>query len=186
MSRFSPTETPLAGLVCLERQTLGDVRGFLTRLFCAEELAPAGWTGAVAQAKHTYTARRGVVRGLHFQHPPYGETKLVTCIRGAVWDVAVDLRTSSSTFLQWHAVELSAQNHRSLLIPQGFAHGFQTLTEDCEMVYLHSAPYVAEAEAGLSARDPRLAIAWPLSIAELSLRDAQHPLLNAQFRGLTP
>jgi len=186
MSRFTRTETPLSGLVCLERQMLGDARGFLTRLFCAEELASAGWTGAVAQANHTYTAQRGVVRGLHFQHPPHAETKLVTCIRGAVWDVAVDLRAGSPTFLQWHAVELSAQNHRSLLIPQGFAHGFQTLTEDCEMVYLHSAPYVADAEAGLSAQDPRLAIAWPLAVAELSPRDAQHPLLNALFKGLTP
>ncbi|MDR7308884.1 dTDP-4-dehydrorhamnose 3,5-epimerase [Rhodoferax saidenbachensis] len=185
MSRFTRTETPLAGLLCLERQVLGDARGFLTRLFCAEELADAGWTGAVAQVNHTYTAQRGVVRGLHFQHPPHAETKLVTCIRGAVWDVAVDVRAGSPTFLQWHAVELSAQNHRSLLIPQGFAHGFQTLTEDCEMVYLHSAPYVAQAEAGLSAQDPRLAIVWPLPIAELSPRDAQHPLLNALFKGLT-
>ena len=109
----------------------------------------------------------------------------MTCIRGAVWDVAVDLRAGSSTFLQWHAVELSAHNNRSFLIPQGFAHGFQTLTEDCEMVYFHSAPYVADAEAGLSAQDPRLSIAWPLAIAELSPRDAQHPLLNAQFKGLT-
>lgn len=185
MSRFTIHDTVLSGLKCLERQRLGDARGFLSRLFCAEELPVAGWQGPVAQINHTFTAKRGVVRGLHFQYPPHAEIKLVTCIRGAVWDVAVDLRAGSETFLQWHAVELSAQNNRSLLIPQGFAHGFQTLTEDCEMVYLHSAPYVADAEAGLSAQDPRLSIAWPLPIAELSPRDAQHPLLNVPFKGLT-
>ncbi len=185
MTRFTAIATPLSGLQCLERQKLGDARGFLSRLFCSEELSAAGWQGPVAQVNHTFTAKPGVVRGLHFQHPPHAETKLVTCIRGAVWDVAVDLRAGSPTFLQWHALELSDKNNRSFLIPQGFAHGFQTLTADCEMVYLHSAPYVADAEAGLLAQDPSLAIPWPLPISELSSRDALHPLLNVQFKGLT-
>jgi dTDP-4-dehydrorhamnose 3,5-epimerase len=185
MSHFTVTMTPLAGLVRIDRQLLGDARGFLTRLFCAEELSAAGWDGPVAQANHTLTAKRGTVRGLHFQHPPHAEIKLVTCVRGAVWDVAVDLRGDSPTFLQWHAEELSADNHCSLLIPKGFAHGFQTLTDDCELVYLHSTPYQADAEDGLRADDPRLAIAWPAPIAQRSSRDAQHPLLQAQFKGLT-
>jgi dTDP-4-dehydrorhamnose 3,5-epimerase len=185
MSRFTITPTPLRGLLQLERHVLGDARGFLSRLFCADELAAAGWDGPVAQVNHTSTVKCGVVRGMHFQHPPHAEIKLVTCVRGRVWDVAVDLRAGSPTLLQWYAIELSASNHRSLLIPKGFAHGFQTLTEDCEMLYLHSTPYMAQAESGLRAEDPLLAIKWPAPIAELSQRDAQHPLLNAQFKGLT-
>ena len=111
--------------------------------------------------------------------------KLVTCLRGAIWDVAVDLRAKSPTFLHWHAEELSAANHRALLIPEGFAHGFQTLCDDCELIYLHSMAYAPEAEAGLNPKDPMLSIAWPLAISELSARDAQHSMLDHQFKGLT-
>ena len=110
--------------------------------------------------------------------------KLVSCIRGKVWDVAVDLRADSATFLHWHAEELSAENNRALLIPEGFAHGFQALTDDVELLYCHSAAYHAEAEAGLNPRDPELAINWPLEITELSNRDAQHPMVNQNFAGL--
>jgi dTDP-4-dehydrorhamnose 3,5-epimerase len=110
--------------------------------------------------------------------------KLVTCLRGAVWDVAVDLRAGSSTFLQWHAVELSEANHRGLLIPEGFAHGFQTLSDDCEIIYLHTSPHAPEAEAGLNVRDPMLAIDWPLVVTEVSIRDLRHPMLDNQFKGV--
>jgi len=108
----------------------------------------------------------------------------VSCLRGAVWDVAVDLRAGSPTFLQWFGTELSAANHRALLIPPGFAHGFQALADDCEMLYLHSAPHAPASEGGLDALDPRLAIAWPLPVAERSPRDAEHPLLAPGFTGL--
>ena len=184
MSRFAVTDTPLTGLKWLERQKLGDARGFLSRLFCAEELSAAGWQGSVAQANHTFTAKRGVVRGMHFQQTPHAEAKLVTCIRGAVWDVAVDLRHGSPTFLQWHAELLSADNARALLIPQGFAHGFQTQTDDVDMLYCHSAAYAGQFEAGLNAQDERLAIAWPLAVQGLSARDAGHPLLTTYFEGV--
>ncbi len=184
MSRFTLEPTPLAGLVTVQRQPLADSRGFLARMFCAQDLAPAGWTWPVAQINHTHTARRGTVRGLHFQHPPAAEAKLVSCLRGAVWDVAVDLRAGSPTFLQWFGTELSAANHRALLIPPGFAHGFQALADDCEMLYLHSAPHAPASEGGLDALDPRLAIAWPLPVAERSPRDAEHPLLTPGFTGL--
>lgn len=185
MSRFAVTDLPLAGLKIIERQNLGDSRGFLSRIFCAEELALAGWTKPIAQINQTMTAQQGTVRGMHFQHPPHSEMKLVNCLRGAVLDVAIDLRANSPTFLKWHAEELSAENRRSLLIPEGFAHGFQTLTADCEMLYFHSAPYAPGAEGALNALDPALAINWPLAITEMSERDRRHAYLTEQFTGLT-
>ncbi|WP_368643074.1 dTDP-4-dehydrorhamnose 3,5-epimerase family protein [Castellaniella ginsengisoli] len=184
MSRFMVTETGIAGLRVVQRRRLGDERGFLSRLFCAGELAPAGWDKPVAQINHTWTQRRGTVRGLHFQRPPHAEMKLVTCLRGAVWDVGLDLRSGSPTFLQWRAVELSADNGCALLIPEGCAHGFQALTDDCELLYLHSAPYAAQAEGGLSALDPALGIGWPLPIALRSERDLRHPEVMPDFTGL--
>lgn len=184
MKRLSVTALPLGGLYRVQRQRLGDSRGFFSRLFCAEELKVCGWTKPIAQINHTYTARRGTVRGLHYQHPPHAEMKLVTCLRGEVWDVAVDLRKHSPSFLRWHAEVLSAENGAALLIPEGFAHGFQTLTDDVELLYCHSAFYHPEAEGGLHVQDARLAIAWPLPIAELSDRDAAFARIAADFQGI--
>ena len=118
MNRFTAIDLPLSGLKRVERQNLGDARGFLSRLFCADELAAAGWRKPVAQINQTVTTRRGAVRGMHFQRPPHAEMKLVTCLRGAIFDVAVDLRKGSPTFLRWHAEELSSENRRALLIPE--------------------------------------------------------------------
>lgn len=182
--RFEVHDTPLAGLRCVQRLLLGDARGFLSRLFCADELAQAGWQRPVAQINHTFTAASGTVRGLHFQQVPHAEMKLVSCLAGAVWDVAVDLRAGSPTFLHWHAEELSGANGRALLIPEGFAHGFQALSADVTMLYLHSAPYAPQAEAGLQVLDPRLAIDWPLPVHGLSPRDAAHPMLTPGFQGV--
>ena len=184
MNRFSITDLPLAALKRVERQRLGDSRGFLARLFCADELAAADWTKPVAQINHTRTAKRGTVRGLHLQRPPHAEMKLVSCIRGEVWDVAVDVRAGSPTFLRWHAEHLSAENGRALLIPEGFAHGFQALTDDVELLYCHSAAHNPDAEAGLNPQDARLAISWPLTIAELSAKDAGHPPIDTGFEGV--
>ena len=186
MSRFAIEQTPLPGLTRLERMPIGDSRGFLTRIFCHEELGQAGWDGVIAQINHTRTEKKGVVRGLHFQHPPYAETKIVTCLQGIIFDVAVDLRAGSSTLMRWHAEILSADNNRSLLIPPGFAHGFQTLSEDCDLLYLHSVAYAPEAEDGIHPEDVAIAIEWPDPITELSERDAHHPFLPEDFRGLTP
>jgi dTDP-4-dehydrorhamnose 3,5-epimerase len=184
MSRFALESTPLAGLFVVQRQRLGDARGFLSRLFCADELAVAGWVGSIAQINHTQTAELGTVRGLHFQHPPHAEMKLVSCIRGAVWDVAVDLRPDSPTYLRWHAEPLSASNQRALLIPPGFAHGFQVLEADAEMLYCHSQAYAPQSEAGLHPEEPRLAIAWPLPVRGLSARDAGQPPMGDDFEGV--
>lgn len=173
MKRFTITDLPLAGLKLIERQRLDDNRGFLSRLFCADELAAVGWYKPIAQINHTHTAKRGTVRGMHYQHPPHAEMKLVTCIQGEVWDVAVDLRAGTPTFMRWHAEILSADNNRALLIPEGFAHGFQALSDDAVLLYCHSAAHSQEAEGALSVRNPQLSITWPLEMTEISLRDAK-------------
>lgn len=186
MNRFAVTDLPLTGLKRVERQPAADARGYFARLFCVDDLRGAGWTGAVVQINHSCTARRGTVRGLHFQRPPHAEMKLVTCIRGEVFDVAIDLRKGSQTFLRWHGEYLSADNNRALLIPEGFAHGYQALSNDVELIYCHSVPFNASAEAGLDPRDPKLAIDWPLPVLELSERDLCHPKLDGRFTGVSP
>lgn len=185
MARFTLHATPLAGLLTVQRTALEDPRGSFSRLYCSEELREAGLDAPIAQVNLSHTHACGAMRGLHFQHPPHAETKLVSCLRGEVWDVAVDLRRGSPTFLHWHAEILSEANRRSLLVPQGFAHGFQTLQDDCELLYLHTAAYHPAAEGALRATDPRLGIAWPLPIADMSERDRGHPLLDADFEGIT-
>jgi dTDP-4-dehydrorhamnose 3,5-epimerase len=183
--RFERTETPLAGLLLLKRGVIGDTRGYLTRLFDAEDMSDLGWPGGVVQVNETFTAKAGTVRGFHFQRPPFAEAKLVTCIRGKILDIVIDIRAGSPTFLQSFSAELSAGNACSLLIPEGFAHGFQTLEADTTLIYAHSAPYRAEAEGGLNPLDPKLGIAWPLALVNLSPRDQAHPLLDDAFTGLT-
>lgn len=182
--RFTFHPTPLAGLVVIQRKSIADARGLFERLFCLEELAAANIQMPIVQANRSVTARKGTVRGMHFQYPPHAESKLISCISGKVFDVAVDLRRSSPTFLHWHAEELSAENHKSIFVPAGFAHGLQTLAGDSELLYLHSAAYAADAEGGFQPTDPRLGIAWPLAIAEISTRDRHHPVLTDAFNGI--
>ncbi|MBI5326886.1 MAG: dTDP-4-dehydrorhamnose 3,5-epimerase [Deltaproteobacteria bacterium] len=184
-SRFDCTLTRLQGLVVVQRKPIRDVRGFFARFYCADEYKKFGMQKPIAQINHTLTTKKGVVRGLHFQYPPHSETKVVSCIRGEAYDVAVDIRKNSPTFLKWHAEILSAENRKSLLIPEGFAHGFQTMTDDCELLYLHTERYVPSAEGALNVQDPRVGIAWPLPITELSDRDRAHPFIDMQFNGVT-
>lgn len=184
MSRFSCKDTPLSKLKVIQRQPIEDARGFLSRFFCAQEFNELGFSKPINQINHTLTRQKGAVRGLHFQKSPYAEIKLVSCLQGEIFDVAVDLRKNSPTFLHWHGEILSENNQRSLLIPEGFAHGFQTLTDDCELIYLHSAPYAKEAEGALNVSDPKLGISWPLSITEISDRDRLHPLIELDFEGI--
>lgn len=181
---FSAADTPLPGLRVLTRRYLADARGGFSRLYCEQELQESGWNGSVAQSNFSRTLDRGTVRGMHFQRAPHVEDKLVTCVRGEVFDVAVDLRRGSPTFLHWHAVVLSEHNHRSLLIPKGFAHGFQTLAEGCDLVYMHSAAYFPGVEGGVSPLDPRLDIQWPLPVGNLSDRDRAHLPLTDDFTGI--
>lgn len=184
MSRFKFRDTPLQGAKVVCRKPIEDSRGFLSRFFCAEEFKSIGLEDKIHQINHTLTCKKGTVRGLHFQHFPHAETKIVSCISGEVFDVAVDLRKNSSTFLQWHGELLSKNNQRSFFIPKGFAHGFQTLTENCELIYLHTAPYVKDAEGALNVLDPRININWPLYISEVSDRDRSHLNIDQSFQGI--
>jgi dTDP-4-dehydrorhamnose 3,5-epimerase len=184
MSRFAIEKTPIDGLHVIQRQPIGDERGYLERMFCGDELKSIIGQRSIVQINHTLTEKAGTVRGMHFQHLPYAEMKLVSCLRGEVFDVAVDLRKDSPTFLQWHAEVLTEANHKTFVIPEGFAHGFQTLTDDCELFYLHTAAYAPDAEAGLNACDPRLAINWPELITERSERDRSHAMLTDGFHGM--
>lgn len=184
MARFDFILTPLSGLKLVQRKAIEDHRGFLSRFYCVEEFAEAGINKPIVQINHTLTRKKGAVRGLHFQHPPYAEIKLVSCLKGEIWDVAVDLRSGSPTFLQWHGEILSAANRKSLLIPEGFAHGFQALTDECELIYLHTAAYHSGAEGALNVVDPRLNIAWPSPINDLSERDRHHPFISHEYQGI--
>jgi dTDP-4-dehydrorhamnose 3,5-epimerase len=168
MSRFDFHDMPLSGLKLVQRKPIADARGFFARFYCAEEFRAAGLDRPVAQINHTLTRRKGAV----------------SCLAGAVFDVAVDLRAGSPTYLRWHGEMLSADNQRSLLIPEGFAHGFQTFTEDCELLYLHTAPFHPGAEGAVNIADPALAIQWPLPVSELSERDRTHPFIDVHFSGI--
>ncbi len=184
MSEMQLRALPLNGLFSVQHRRHADARGQFSRLFCEGTLGAFGRPFHIRQINHSMTAERGSVRGLHYQTAAAPEAKIITCVRGAVWDVAVDLNPESATFLQWHAERLEAGDGRSLLIPAGFAHGFQALTDDAELLYLHSADYAQECEAGLSVNDPLLAIDWPLPVKNLSPRDASHPFLDSSFTGV--
>ena len=182
--RFEILDTPIRGLTLVRRSAAADERGRLERLFCARELAPLLSGRSIVQVNHSVTAKAGTLRGMHFQHPPHAELKLVTCVRGEVFDVAVDLRRGSATLLRWHAQILRSGDRTTLLIPEGFAHGFQALSDDCELLYFHTAAYEPSAEDGLHPEDPLLAIRWPRAVSALSPRDAAHRMLGPEFRGV--
>ena len=182
--RFEFIETPIHDLCLLQRKPLGDSRGYFERMFCSDELMQIGWHGPISQINHTYTARKGSIRGMHLQLAPQAETKLISCLKGEVWDVAVDLRVGSPNFLHWHAVLLSQDNQQSFLIPAGFAHGFQTMSDEVEMLYFHSKPYAPDCEMGLNPFDPRIAITWPLPVTEISDKDQTRAMLSPEFQGI--
>lgn len=174
--KFLPT--PLAGAYLVELEPLEDERGFFARSFCQNEFRALGLDPVVAQCNVSFNRRRGTLRGLHYQAEPHAEAKLVRCTRGAIWDVIVDLRSNSPTARQWFAAELTAENRRSLYVPAGFAHGFQTLADDTEVFYQMSEFYHPEAARGIRWDDPVLAIPWPIKDAVVSPRDRGFPRLD--------
>ena len=172
------TETELSGAWTLDVETIGDDRGFFARWYCSRELADHGLSPVDAQGNLSYSRSAGTLRGLHLQRPPAAEAKLVRCTAGAVLDVIVDCRVDSPTRWRSVAVELSAANRRALYVPQGFAHGYQTLSDDAEVLYLVSEFYSPGHELGLRYDDPALGLSWPLSVTSLSDKDASWPLLS--------
>ena len=163
----------------VESEPRSDSRGSFARVFCADEFASHGLASAFVQANVSINHRRGIVRGLHWQRPPHAEVKLVRCTRGAIYDVVVDIRPDSPTHLRWVGVELSAENGRMMYVPEGFAHGYQTLTDLADVHYMVSCAYAPASEAGMRFDDPALAIAWPLEPGGISDKDAAWPLLEA-------
>jgi dTDP-4-dehydrorhamnose 3,5-epimerase len=173
--KFTPAG--IDGVWIVDLEPIEDERGFFARTFCADEFTSHGLDPTVAQCNVSLTRTAGTVRGLHYQVEPAAETKLVRCVRGAIFDVAVDVRPESPTRHRHVAVELSAVNRRALYIPVGFAHGFQTLVDDTEVEYQMGAPYTPGTDRGVRYDDPVLAIAWPLPVGNVSDRDRAWPLL---------
>jgi len=178
------TPSPLAGAYLVDLQPHRDDRGWFARYYCKKEFEAIGQMKEWVQMNQSVSYARGTLRGMHFQYPPFRETKLVRCIGGAVYDVIVDLRQGSPTFLHSFGTELSAVNNRMLYIPEGFAHGFQTLAENSALLYHHTEFYTPGAEGGLRYDDPALGINWPLAVTVISERDSGHPYVDKNFKGI--
>ena len=176
--------TNIAGLFTVQLKKLEDERGFFTRTFCKNEFKQVGFNKEFVQFNHSYNKLKGTIRGMHFQYAPFCETKLIRCVQGAVYDVAVDLREGSPTFLQHVCVELTAQNMTSILIPEGFAHGFQTLEDNTALIYHHTEFYAAGADGGMRYDDPALKIDWKLPAVQVSEKDKNYNLLDKNFKGI--
>ncbi len=177
-------ETPLLGLYIINYSKFEDERGFFTRTFCKKEFSQIGFNKEWVQLNHSFNVKKGTVRGLHYQKMPFSESKLIRCIQGRVFDVAVDIRQNSPTYLQYFSIELSADNMSAIFIPNGFAHGFQTLEENSSLIYHHSEYYTPEADAGLRYNDPGINIKWPLPVVNLSVKDKQYPFLDVNFKAI--
>ena len=177
-------QTPLAPARLIEIEKIGDTRGFFSRAFCASEFAEHGLEHKFVQANSSFSVRRGTLRGFHYQLPPAAEAKLVRCIRGALYDVILDLRPDSPGFGESFGTELSAENRLMMYVPRGFAHAILTLEDNSEILYFSSAFYAPEHERGVRWNDPRFAIAWPMAPAEMSAKDRSWPDFDAEFHGL--
>jgi len=179
---FKPTG--LNGSYVVDIFPVKDDRGWFVRTFCKNEFNQIGHSDEWVQMNHSFTNEAGTIRGMHFQKPPYVETKLIRCIAGNVFDVIIDLRKNSNTFLKWFGIELSAENKKMIYIPGGFAHGFQTLTDNCQLIYHHTAFYAPGFEEGIMYKDKMINISWPKPVTKISERDNSHPLLQSSFEGI--
>jgi len=179
---FAPTT--LKGSYIISPAVFADDRGWFARTFCKNEFAEIGHNKETVQLNHSFSRNEGTIRGMHFQFPPFTEIKMVRCIAGKIFDVIVDLRSGSSTFMKWFGAELSADNKAMMYIPEGFAHGFQTLAPNSELIYHHTSFYTPNAEGGIRYNDVRIGIEWPLPVKEISDRDKNHPLISNQFSGI--
>ena len=178
------TAAPLAGAYVIDLEPFSDERGWFARYYCKDDFAGIGHHKEWVQMNQSVTYKKGSLRGMHFQYPPFREIKMVRCIIGSVYDVIIDIREGSPTFLQWFGVELSASNNKMLYIPEGFAHGFQTLGDNATLNYHHTELYTPGAEGGLRYDDPALSITWPLAVTIISERDKSHLLVDKNFKGI--
>jgi dTDP-4-dehydrorhamnose 3,5-epimerase len=178
------TETNIPGSYIIHLAAFHDDRGAFSRLFCVHELHVINHNKSIVQVNHSVNNVKGTLRGMHFQYPPHAEIKMIRCIRGAVYDVIVDLRKDSPTFLHWYSVDLSAEANNMIYIPEGCAHGFQTLENNSELLYFHTAAYHPSSEGAIRFNDPMINIDWPLPPINVSDKDQQYPLLDNQFAGI--
>jgi dTDP-4-dehydrorhamnose 3,5-epimerase len=174
----------ISGVTLVETVPYHDARGHFYRAFCQNDLSPILGKRRIEQINFSHTSIVGTIRGMHFQCAPHAEMKLIRCLKGMVWDVVVDLRRNSETFLRWHAVELSPEACNMLIIPEGCAHGFQVLKPESELLYLHTAGYSSQAEGGVRFDDPLVSITWPLPVSDISNRDISFPILPSDYAGL--
>jgi dTDP-4-dehydrorhamnose 3,5-epimerase len=179
---FTPLQ--LFGSYIISLEPFQDDRGWFARTYCKNEFAQIGHNKEWVQMNHSFTSLKGTIRGMHYQRPPHAEIKMVRCIAGAVYDVIIDLRKDSTTYLNWFGTELSSENKKMIYIPEGFAHGFQTLTDNTELVYQHSHFYETGAEEGILHNDIALNIQWPLQVTALSDRDNKHPIIDSNFKAI--
>ena len=177
MAGLNFTELPLPGAFMIDVNKSGDDRGFFARAWCKNEFEEFGLDTDIVQINNSMNKYKGTLRGLHFQRPPKAETKIVSCIRGSIWDVVVDLRLDSPTYGKWFGAELTEENRSMMYVPKGFAHGFQTMVDNVEILYLHTEFYSQQNEGGLLFNDKDVHIDWPLPISQISERDQSHPTL---------
>tara|TARA_B100000768_G_scaffold181634_2_gene205502 strand:- start:1578 stop:2129 length:552 start_codon:yes stop_codon:yes gene_type:complete len=175
---------PILGSYEIEYNNFSDSRGNFKRLFCMNKLKEKISNKDIVQANLSETFQKGTIRGMHYQGFPKSEIKLIHCVHGSVFDVMVDLRESSKTFLQWHAIELSSSKNNMVIIPEGCAHGFQCLSNDAKLIYFHTEFYDPDYESGISYNDPLINITWPLDVEYISKRDMNHKFLKNNFKGL--
>lgn len=184
MNKFDLIEEPMEGLKVLKLKPITDERGYFQRLLCINEFKELGLTKEIVNINHSKTKDIGTIRGMHFQYPPESEVKIVKCIKGSIFDVVVDIRKNSPTFLQYYAIELNDSNNNMLYVPEGFAHGFQTLREDSEIIYFVTNYYSAKLESGLNPFDKKLNIKWPLTCTNISNKDTNCATIDNDFNGI--
>jgi dTDP-4-dehydrorhamnose 3,5-epimerase len=177
-------KTKITDIVVIHSEPFKDERGFFNRIFCQKELEAIRPGIVIAQINHSMTKTKGTIRGMHFQYPPHAEMKIIRCVKGSIFDVAVDLRKDSPTFLQWHGEVLSAENMKALVIPEGCAHGFQSLEDDIEMIYLHTQLYSKQSEGAIQYNEPRVNIQWPLDTTTVSEKDMSYQPLSNSYEGI--
>ena len=177
-------ETKIKGLYVAELEVFNDNRGFFVKSYCDTLLKEIGVTKPIKQVNHSLTSVTGSIRGMHYQNPPHAEVKIVRCISGEVFDVAIDLRKESDTFLQWHGEYLSSDNFKMMIIPEGFSHGVQTIKPNSELLYLHTESYEKKSESGILFNDEKIGIEWPLKAKDISDRDLKHKPITKDFKGI--